>query len=49
MVEGKLDAFLRTTVLIVDEVDDLIVNERPNNHYAKMDAEQTPDLVKVAC
>ena len=36
MVEGKLDADLRKTVLIVDEVDDLIVNERPNNHYVKV-------------
>jgi len=44
MVEGKLDEELATTVLIVDEVDDLVVNERPNNHYVKMDSERTPDL-----
>jgi len=44
MVEGKLDAELKNIVLIVDEVDDLVVNERPNNHYVKTDVEQTPDL-----
>ena len=44
MVEGKLDEEVGGTVLIVDEVDDLIVNERPNSHYAKADAEFTPEL-----
>ena len=33
MVQGLLDEDLRQTVLIVDEVDDLIVNEKPNAHY----------------
>ena len=46
MVEGKLDEELRNIVLIVDEVDDLVVNERPNNHYVKKDDEQSPDLIK---
>ena len=46
MVEGKLDEELQNTVLIVDEVDDLVVNERPNAHYVKTDVEQTPDLQK---
>jgi len=46
MVEGKLDEELRNIVLIVDEVDDLVVNERPNNHYVKTDVEQTPDIQK---
>ena len=27
-------------------MDDLVVNERPNNHYVKKDDEQTPDLIK---
>ena len=44
MVEGTLQ--LRSTVLIVDEVDDLIVNERPNAHYVKPDAERTPHTIK---
>jgi len=44
MIEGRLDEELATTVLIVDEVDDLVVNERPNNHYVKKDSERTPDL-----
>lgn len=44
MVEGHLDGELKQIVLIVDEVDDLIVNERPNSHYVKEDVEQTPDL-----
>lgn len=46
MVEGKLDEELKNIVLIVDEVDDLVVNERPNNHYVKTDVEETPDLQK---
>ena len=33
-------------MLIVGEVDDLIVNERPNSHYVKVDTERTPDLIK---
>ena len=33
-------------VLIVDEVDDLIVNERPNAHYVKKDVVKTPALVR---
>jgi hypothetical protein len=44
LVEGKLDEELGKTVLIVDEVDDLIVNERPNSHYVKKDAEKSPAL-----
>ena len=44
MVAGELE--LNSTVLIVDEVDDLIVNERPNAHYVKVDVERTPALVK---
>jgi hypothetical protein len=46
LVEGKLDEELGQTVLIVDEVDDLIVNERPNSHYVKRDDEKTPALAK---
>ena len=46
MVEGQLDEVLGQTVIIVDEVDDLVVNENPNAHYAKEDAERTPDLRK---
>jgi hypothetical protein len=34
-------------VLIVDEVDDLIVNEKPVAHYVKEDVKRTP-AVKVA-
>jgi hypothetical protein len=45
MCAGTLDAELCSTVLIVDEVDDLIVNERPNTHYVKKDIERTPDLL----
>ena len=37
---------LDRTVLIVDEVDDLIVNERPNAHYVKPDREYTPSMIK---
>jgi hypothetical protein len=44
MMEGKL--VLDRTVLIVDEVDDLIVNERPNAHYVKPDREYTPSMIK---
>ena len=44
LVEGKLDEELGKTVLIVDEVDDLIVNERPNAQYVKKDAERSPAL-----
>ena len=46
MVEGKLEDELSKTVLIVDEVDDLIVNEKPNAHFVKKDAQKTPALVK---
>ena len=46
MVEGRLDEELARTVLIVDKVDDLIVNERPNNHYVKKDVHKTPALIK---
>ena len=46
LVEGKLDEELGSTVLVVDEVDDLIVNERPNSHYVKRDAQRTPELAK---
>ena len=46
LVEGKLDEELGKTVLIVDEVDDLIVNERPNNLYVKKDMERSPALQK---
>ena len=45
MVSGSLE--LNSTVLIVDEVDDLIVNERPNAHYVKVDVENTPALVRA--
>lgn len=34
------------TVIIVDEVDDLVVNENPNANYVKEDAERTPDMRK---
>ena len=44
LVEGGLDEELGKTVLIVDEVDDLIVNEHPNSHYVKKDAEKSPAL-----
>ena len=44
MVEGKLEDELSKTVLIVDEVDDLIVNEKPNAHFVKKDAQKTPAL-----
>ena len=37
---------LGRTVIIVDEVDDLVVNENPNSNYVKEDAERTPDLRK---
>jgi len=46
MLEGKLDEVLGQTVIIVDEVDDLVVNENPNANYVKEDAERTPDLRK---
>ena len=45
LVEGKLDQELGKTVLIVDEVDDLIVNERPNNLYVKRDDERSSAMV----
>ena len=34
MLDGTLE--LGRSVLIVDEVDDLIVNEKPNAHYVKV-------------
>jgi len=46
MIEGTLDEELGNTVLIVDEVDDLIINEWPNAHYVRKDDELTPALVK---
>ena len=46
MLDGKLDETLGQTVVIVDEVDDLVVNENPNANYVKEDAERTPDLRK---
>ena len=42
MADASLE--LDRTVLIVDEVDDLIVNERPNMHYIKPDAVNSPAL-----
>ena len=42
MLDGTLE--LSRCVLIVDEVDDLIVNEKPNAHYVKVDVERTPAL-----
>lgn len=42
MVQGELEKELGNTVLIVDEVDDLIVNERPNSNYVGKDFELTP-------
>ena len=45
MVRGTLEAEASQTVLIVDEVDDLIVNEAPNSHYVKGDVELSPQLV----
>ena len=35
---------LGNTVIIVDEVDDLVVNENPNSNYVKEDAERTPQF-----
>jgi len=51
MLEGELDEVLGQTVIIVDEVDDLVVNENPNTNYVKEDVERTPDLRKcfAAC
>ena len=46
LVAGTIDDELAGTVLIVDEVDDLIVNERPNAHYVKKDSEKTPAFRK---
>jgi len=46
ILKGTLDAELKRTVIIVDEVDDLVVNERPNNTYVKADVERTPDLTR---
>ena len=46
MLEGKLVEALGDTVVIVDEVDDLVVNEDPNSFYVKEDVEKTPDLQK---
>lgn len=47
MVVGKLDEDLRRTVLIVDEVDDLIVNEKPTAHYVKEDVLYTPEYMQA--
>ena len=44
MLEGQLDEVLGNTVIIVDEVDDLVVNENPNANYVKEDAERTPQF-----
>ena len=50
MVKGKLDEDLSASTLVVDEVDDLIVNERPNQHYVKVDVELSPAVKRVtAC
>jgi len=46
LVAGTLDDELKATILLVDEVDDLIVNERPNSHYVRKDADKTPSLIK---
>ena len=47
MVAGKLDEDLSGSVLVVDEVDDLIVNERPNSHYVKVDVELSPAIKRA--
>jgi hypothetical protein len=47
MLAGQIDEELGQTVLIVDEVDDLIVNERPNCHYVKADVNRTPQLCEA--
>ena len=44
MVDGSLK--LSQAVLIVDEIDDLIINERPNAFYVKVDVERTPALIR---
>ena len=43
---AQLDEVLGRTIVIVDEVDDLVVNENPNSNYVKPDAERTPGLRK---
>ena len=45
LIEGKLD--LSKVILIVDEVDDLVVNEKPAVMYMKLDAEKTPQYRRV--
>ena len=47
MVKGKLDEDLSASVIVVDEVDDLIVNERPNQHYVKVDVELSPAIKRA--
>ena len=40
LVQGDLE--LKDTILIVDEVDDLVVNEEPSVNYIKPDTDKTP-------
>ena len=46
MLDGTLE--LGRSVLIVDEVDDLIVNEKPNAHYVKVAAIEVRSMVCTA-
>ena len=39
---------LGKTVIVVDEVDDLVVNEAPNAHYVKKDVERTPEMQETS-
>ena len=47
LANGALD--LSDTILIVDEVDDLVVNENPSIGYVKPDVEKTPDYERCYC
>lgn len=47
LANGSLD--LTDTILIVDEVDDLVVNENPSIGYVKADVEKTPDYERCYC
>ena len=46
MLDGTLE--LGRSVVIVDEVDDLIVNEKPNAHYVKVAAIEVRSIVCTA-
>jgi len=46
LVEGHLDEFERT-ILIVDEAEDVLINDAPNNMFSRRDAQRSAEMVKA--